>query len=132
MSFASATEMPLPAAPASTFSANQSPATDLQTVWLYNPAGIRGDGISVDTQLKAVMQNAGIKKPPLAGQSNMRIEMILTDDPYPAANKLFYQRGWTDGLPIIPPTGDQQSEPSRNHDRHSWSRRTRGCQDSYL
>ena len=79
-----------------------------ETVWLYNPSGMRADGISVDWQLKNTMKDAGISKPPLAGQSTgLRVEMILTDDPYPATNKLFYQRGWTDGLPIIPPTSEK-------------------------
>ncbi len=107
--------MPLPAVPSSS-GATQSPSADLQTVWLYNPAGIRGDGIPVDTQLKATMQNAGINKPPLAGESTARIEMILTDDPYPAANQLFYQRGWTDGLPIVPPTTIKVAEMLKGAD----------------
>ncbi|MBC8445835.1 MAG: hypothetical protein H8D74_01410 [Chloroflexi bacterium] len=72
---------------------------------MYNPAGVRGDGITVDWQLKKTMEEAGITKPPLAGQSTAsRVEMILAKDPFAEANELFYRRGWTDGLPIIPPT----------------------------
>jgi hypothetical protein len=51
----------------------------LQTVWLYNPSGMQDGGMSVDQQLWSTMQDAKIKKPPLAGQSTARVEMILTD-----------------------------------------------------
>ncbi len=88
--------------------ATPSAATsNLQTVWLYNPAGIQGGGISVDEQLKSTMQDSKIDKPPLAAQSTARVEMILTDDAVGDANRLFYKRGWTDGLPIIPPTDEK-------------------------
>ena len=90
--------------------------SDVHTVWLYSPAGTRGDGIPVDWQLKKTMDDTGITKPPLAAKSLTRVEMILTDDPYPAANRLFYQRGWTDGLPIIPPTDAKLAEMLRGTD----------------
>ncbi len=32
------------------------------------------------------------------------------DDNYPALNELFVERGWTDGLPIVPPTEDRVAE----------------------
>jgi hypothetical protein len=31
---------------------------------------------------------------------------IKTEDSVEAVNKLFYERGWTDGLPVIPPTAE--------------------------
>lgn len=93
-----------PTHPASVPQKGSPGSSNHQTVWLYNPSGVRGDGIYVDWQLKQTMEQAGIEKPPLAGESNIRIEIILTNDPYSAATKLFYQRGWTDGLPIVPPT----------------------------
>jgi hypothetical protein len=34
-------------------------------------------------------------------------EQIDAEDTIEAANKLFYERGWTDGLPIIPPTEER-------------------------
>jgi hypothetical protein len=50
------------------------------------------------------MESAGITRPPLAGQGGQsRVETVLTEDPFTSANELFYQRGWTDGLPIVPP-----------------------------
>ena len=42
--------------------------------------------------------------------------MILTEDPFAAANELFYQRGWTDGLPIVPPTDGPLAEMLRGTD----------------
>src|SRR4051794_29060138 len=33
--------------------------------------------------------------------------VLKTPDSYEAINKLFYQRGWTDGLPIVPPTQER-------------------------
>ncbi|HUA52888.1 MAG TPA: hypothetical protein VMB81_12040 [Candidatus Sulfotelmatobacter sp.] len=33
--------------------------------------------------------------------------IIRTPDSWDAINRLFYQRGWTDGLPVVPPTPDR-------------------------
>ena len=108
------TPMPTTAPPATSSPVpRQAPAasSNLQTVWLYNPAGVLGNGISVDWLLREAMDDAGITKPPLAGQSTAsRVEMILAEDPFAGANKLFYQRGWTDGLPIVPPTDGRMAE----------------------
>ena len=101
------------------FGAWEAPASssNLQTVWLYNPSGILRSGFSVDWLLKNTMSNSGITKPPLAGQSaTQRVEMILTETPFQTANQLFYQRGWTDGLPIVPPTGELVAEMLRGTD----------------
>jgi len=114
------TAAPTTAPPAtSTPVPRQAPAasSNLQTVWLYNPAGLRGNGMPVDWLLKETMDDAGITKPPLAGQCTAsRVEMILAEDPFAAANKLFYQRGWTDGLPIVPPTDGRLAEMLRGTD----------------
>ncbi len=110
-----------PSRPAGLPPAAPTPTADVsnwQTVWLYNPSGIRADGMSVDRQLKATMEDAKITKPPLAAQGPVsRVEMILADDPFNAANRLFYQRGWTDGLPIIPPTDARVAAMLKGTDR---------------
>jgi hypothetical protein len=114
------TPVPTPLPPASATpepTRAASAASDLQTVWLYNPAGVRADGMLVDWQLGRTMEDAGITKPPLAGQCTAsRVEMILAEDPFAAANKLFYQRGWTDGLPIVPPTDGRLAAMLRGTD----------------
>ena len=93
------------------------PSAASQVVWLYNPAGIRGDGSPVDWLLRKTMEDVGVTKPPLAGKfSTPRVEMILAEDPFTAANTLFYKRGWTDGLPIVPPTDDRLAEMLRATD----------------
>ncbi len=103
---------PPPAAPTFTL-----PTSREQVVWLYSPAGVRSNGIPVDWLLKKTMDEVGITKPPLAGTClTPRVEMILAEDPFAAANELFYQRGWTDGLPIVPPTDRPLAEMLRGTD----------------
>lgn len=74
-----------------------------ETFWLYNPSGYTASGASVDSKLLASMKREGISRPYLAGGSDAKVESLLTDDLYPDVNELFYLRGWTDGLPIVPP-----------------------------
>ncbi|MBQ3385956.1 MAG: hypothetical protein IJG53_01395 [Eggerthellaceae bacterium] len=76
-----------------------------ESLWLYNPSGVRQDGQYVDKQLKATMDAAGIDKPPFAARSNTRVEsaVVSAATAYDDITDLFYKRGWTDGLPIVPP-----------------------------
>ena len=76
-----------------------------ESLWLYNPAGVREDGQYVDKQLRATMDAGGIDKPPRAAESCTRVEtaVVLTATAYDDITDLFYKRGWTDGLPIVPP-----------------------------
>ncbi len=39
------------------------------------------------------------------------------DGSYTAINRLYQERGWTDGLPIVPPTDDEVREFLRFTDR---------------
>ena len=39
------------------------------------------------------------------------------EDSYPAINRLYQERGWTDGLPIVPPTAEAVAECLRHTDR---------------
>jgi hypothetical protein len=88
-----------------------------QVVWLYSPAGVRGDGTPVDWLLRKTMEDAGVTKPPLAGKfPALRVEMILAEDPFVDSNTLFYRRGWTDGLPIVPPTDHHLAEMLKGTD----------------
>ena len=75
-------------------------------VSIYNPAGMMEDGTYVDEMLKKRMTEAGKTKPPLAGQfPKSKIEQLcIKDDSQAEINALFYKRGWSDGLPIVPPT----------------------------
>ena len=43
---------------------------------------------------------------------------LEVDDDYAALNELFVERGWTDGLPIVPPTEDRVVEFLRRTSRN--------------
>ncbi len=80
-----------------------------QVLEIYNPAGIREDDVFVDTLLKKTMAESGRTKPPLAGNfPEVAIEQCaIRKDAFEEINDLFYRRGWTDGLPIVPPTKER-------------------------
>lgn len=83
-----------------------------QHILVYNPAGQRGDGTYVDHQLKEIMHQNGIKRPVKAGMfSGAKLEKItIKSDASSDVNDYFYERGWTDGLPIVPPTQQKVDE----------------------
>ena len=76
-----------------------------QVVEIYNPAGI-AKGTYVDADLKKIVSLTGQGRPPLLGEfPKVKVEQItITKDVFAEVNDLFYKRGWTDGLPIVPPT----------------------------
>ena len=92
-----------------------------QVLEVYNPAGIRADGVFIDKLLKKTMTELGKTKPPLAGNfPEVRIEKILIKkDAFSEINELFHKRGWTDGLPIIPPTKERVQEMLKGSDLSS-------------
>lgn len=77
-----------------------------QRIVVYNPAGMLEDGTYVDEMLKKRMVESGKIKPPLAGEfpKTKMEEICVGNDVFAEINKLFYKRGWSDGLPIVPPT----------------------------
>jgi len=87
-------------------------------VEVYNPSGIREDGSYVDKLLTQIIHNAKMRGPELAGQfPQARSEKIKVGrDPDGEINKLFYRRGWTDGLPIVPPTAERVKRMLRGSD----------------
>jgi len=92
-------------------------AREKEAVWVYNPSGVRQEGIFVDEFLKKTMDEHKIAKPPLAARfPRMKVERIEAADAFTTVNRLFYQRGWTDGLPIVPPTEDRVREMLKGTD----------------
>jgi hypothetical protein len=89
-----------------------------QVLDTYNPSGMRADGFFVDELLKKVMAEIGKTKPPLAGDfPKVRVEKIpIARDAFAEINELFYKRGWTDGLPIVPPTEERVKEMLKGSD----------------
>ena len=72
-----------------------------QTTEVYNPAGVRPDGAYVDRLLKQTMVQMGKTKPSRAGEfaDGKREKVSIRKDAFSEINELFYNRGWTDGLP---------------------------------
>ena len=70
------------------------------------PAGQRASGEWIDDTLRARAEEKGLlARTPLAGQfPRQRVELVRGADPTAEVNRLYLLRGWTDGLPIVPPT----------------------------
>jgi hypothetical protein len=87
-------------------------------VEVYNPAGVRDDGIYVDKLLAKSMKETKRRGPQLAGDfPEVRIEKIkVKTDAFAEINALFYARGWTDGLPVVLPTPDRVKAMLRGTD----------------
>jgi hypothetical protein len=80
-------------------------------LWLLLPSGQRRSGEWIDDTLARRVAERGMEaKWPLAANfPRQRVEVIRAADPdasdlHAEVNDLFYKRGWTDGLPIMPPT----------------------------
>jgi len=81
-----------------------------EKIEIHNPSGVRPDGVFVDKLLKKSMTDSKkTTKPLFAGNFPAKnIESIqVSKDAVLEVNELFYKRGWTDGLPIIPPTPER-------------------------
>ena len=70
------------------------------------PAGQRASGEWIDDTLRARAEEKGLlARSPRAGEfPRQRVELVRDADPVAAVNRLYRERGWTDGLPIVPPT----------------------------
>ncbi len=75
-------------------------------LWLLNPTGQRAGGGFVDDTLRKRADDQGLgNRYALAGDfPRQRVEVIRGPDGHGVVNELYYRRGWTDGLPIVPPT----------------------------
>lgn len=93
-------------------------ASELQTLWLLLPTGQQTSGAWIDDVLKDIAEQRGITRCSLAAQfPRQRVEVIRARDAVATVNELFYKRGWTDGLPIVPPTLDKVAKMLRYTDR---------------
>ena len=75
-------------------------------LWILLPAGQRTSGKWIDDTLRERASEAGLlDKVPLAARfPRQRVEVVRGPDPEAEVNRRFYLRGWTDGLPVVPPT----------------------------
>ena len=87
-------------------------------ITVFNPSGVRESGQYVDEALLQAMQAQNITRPRSAGQfPKTRTESVpVKSDGFDEINELFYRRGWTDGLPIIPPTPERVEHMLRGAD----------------
>jgi hypothetical protein len=81
-------------------------------LWVLNPSGQRASGEWIDDTLRQRAEENGLLgKSPLAARfPRQRVEVVRGDDPASEVDRLFYLRGWTDGLPITPPTTGRVQE----------------------
>ena len=78
----------------------------VDALWVLIPTGQRASGEWIDDTLSERVRERGLlARTPLAGQfPRHRVEVVRDPDPVAAVNARFAARGWTDGLPIVPPT----------------------------
>ncbi len=91
-----------PVAASATPSSSSAPS-GYESYWLYNPSGVKATGVYVEEDLRRTMDSEGLVEPARLGESNASVEDLLTDDLYGDVNALFMERGWGDGLPLVPP-----------------------------
>lgn len=78
----------------------------MESLWVLLPTGQRASGEWIDDTLRARVEEKGLlARTPRAGEfPRQRVELVRDADPGAAVNRLYRERGWTDGLPIVPPT----------------------------
>ena len=78
----------------------------MEALWVVLPTGQRASGEWIDDTLRRRAAEAGLlARTPLAGQfPRHRVEVVRGADPVEEVNARFQARGWTDGLPVVPPT----------------------------
>jgi len=77
-----------------------------QSLWVLLPTGQRASGEWIDDTLRARAEEQGLldRLTQVAAFPRQRVEVVRGPDADGQVNEMFYRRGWTDGLPIVPPT----------------------------
>lgn len=80
--------------------------SDEASLWVVLPAGQQAGGGWIDDTLKqrAIEQGLGSKVPLAAVFPRQRIEVVRGPRAEERLQELFLRRGWSDGLPLVPPT----------------------------
>jgi hypothetical protein len=76
------------------------------SLWLVIPVGETAAGGWIDDTLRDRAVESGLlSRSPLAAQfPRQRVEVVAGPDSAERLQRLYHARGWTDGLPIVPPT----------------------------
>jgi hypothetical protein len=85
------------------------------SLWLVVPAGQQASGAWIDDTLKerAAEQDMSGKVPLAADFPRQRVEVVRGPHAAERVQEMFLRRGWTDGLPVIPPTSARVKEALR-------------------
>jgi hypothetical protein len=77
-----------------------------QSLWVLLPTAQRASGEWIDDTLRARADEQGLldRLTQVAAFPRQRVEVVRGADADGQVNEMFYRRGWTDGLPIVPPT----------------------------
>lgn len=80
--------------------------SDDGSLWIVLPAGQQAAGGWIDDTLKqrAAEQGLAAKVPLAADFPRQRIEVVRGPRAEERVQELFLRRGWSDGLPVVPPT----------------------------
>jgi hypothetical protein len=80
--------------------------SDEPSLWIVLPTGQQGGGGWIDDTLKQRADEQGLSaKVPLAARfPRQRIEVVRGPAIEDRVQELFLRRGWSDGLPVVPPT----------------------------
>jgi hypothetical protein len=78
----------------------------VEALWVVLPTGQRASGEWIDDTLRRRAEESGLlARTPLAGKfPRHRVEVVRAVDAAEEVDALFEARGWTDGLPVVPPT----------------------------
>jgi hypothetical protein len=78
----------------------------MNALWVLLPTGQRASGEWIDDTLRERVVDKGLlaRTPRVGDFPRQRVELVRDADPVGEVNRLFRERGWTDGLPIVPPT----------------------------
>ncbi len=82
------------------------------SLWIVIPAGQQASGAWIDDTLKerAAEQSMSARVPLAADFPRQRIEVIRGPGAADRLQELFLRRGWSDGLPVVPPTAARVKE----------------------
>ncbi|MEE1555854.1 MAG: hypothetical protein V1262_08030, partial [Alphaproteobacteria bacterium] len=80
--------------------------SEKQSLWILLPTGQRASGEWIDDTLHSRANEQGLleRLTQVAAFPRQRVEVVRGPNADGQVNEMFYRRGWTDGLPIVPPT----------------------------
>ena len=80
--------------------------SEAEALWVLLPTAQRASGEWIDDTLRTRADEQGMldRLTQVAAFPRQRVEVVRGPNASGQVNEMFYRRGWTDGLPIVPPT----------------------------